>query len=504
LSKSEKRYFKLFVLRSGNEDEMLCVELFDLVASQTNYDEKKLLKKAKKITEQNIPNLKLHLYKLILKSIRLFHVQQNADLLITELIGYGRILYNKTLYKEAMKVVDKGKSLAKDHDQFVLLLELIDLEKLILNQTVTNDIEKRSEKIILETRAVEKSIKNINAFSNLSIKMLAFYHRIGFIRNKQDKTQAKTYFEKYLPEFDLKTLSFQEKIYFHHCACGYHFFMQDFNLGYSESKKAVVLFELNPSFIHNRLDLYIKVLNQFLVATNKLNYYDEFIEAQKKLLSIKRFNKKLLTENINLNLFKTYYIHEINRHFMLGDFTGGSKIVKRLSTELDLFITKLDVQHVLIFYYKIACLYFGSGNYKQAIVWLNKIINHTGIDVREDIHAYTRILNLISHYELGNEDLIEYQLKATYRFLLKKGNLQKFHHLILQFLRDLSPDLRGKKLITQFSKLKSELIPLSKNEFEKRAFIYFDIISWLESKIEGKPVEEIIQEKVRVLKSKKP
>jgi RNase P/RNase MRP subunit POP5 len=35
------------------------------------------------------------------------------------------------------------------------------------------------------------------------------------------------------------------------------------------------------------------------------------------------------------------------------------------------------------------------------------------------------------------------------------------------------------------------------NPYEKRAFIYFDIISWLESKIEHKKVQDIIREKFK-------
>jgi RNase P/RNase MRP subunit POP5 len=43
--------------------------------------------------------------------------------------------------------------------------------------------------------------------------------------------------------------------------------------------------------------------------------------------------------------------------------------------------------------------------------------------------------------------------------------------------------------------LKAEMEKLEQNHFEKRAFIYFDIISWLESKIQKRTVQEVIREK---------
>jgi CII-binding regulator of phage lambda lysogenization HflD len=39
------------------------------------------------------------------------------------------------------------------------------------------------------------------------------------------------------------------------------------------------------------------------------------------------------------------------------------------------------------------------------------------------------------------------------------------------------------------------LKPLEKSGIESRAFMYLDIISWLESKIHHKPVQEVIRQK---------
>jgi hypothetical protein len=46
-----------------------------------------------------------------------------------------------------------------------------------------------------------------------------------------------------------------------------------------------------------------------------------------------------------------------------------------------------------------------------------------------------------------------------------------------------------------FTDLLEMLKPLEKNKLESRAFMYLDIISWLESKIQDKEVQAVIQEK---------
>jgi len=146
-------------------------------------------------------------------------------------------------------------------------------------------------------------------------------------------------------------------------------------------------------------------------------------------------------------------------------------------------------------YYKIACLYFGNENFNESIHWLNKIINTEEGGLREDVLCFARILNLISHFELGNTDVIEYYLRSTYRFLSRKDDLHNYQKYILNFMKGLTRGMSNEDFVYKFKDLRKKLLPLVNSPYEKRAFIYFDIISWLESKIEDRPIKTIIKEK---------
>jgi hypothetical protein len=145
-----------------------------------------------------------------------------------------------------------------------------------------------------------------------------------------------------------------------------------------------------------------------------------------------------------------------------------------------------------VFYYKIACLYFGAGQADKAIDYLNRIINWK-LNLRDDLQCYARLLNLISHYELGNMDVVNYLSKSVYRFMSKMKNLGAVEEVLFNFLRNSIQ--YGGDIKTSFSILLSTLQPLEKNKLESRAFMYLDIISWLESKIQSKDVQTIIKEK---------
>ncbi|MES2589451.1 MAG: hypothetical protein V4622_10755 [Bacteroidota bacterium] len=498
LSKGEKRFFKLYASRLDNSSDKKFMILFDALEKQKVYDENKILAKEKSLNPKQISNLKAHLYLQVLKSTKLCNSSNLEQIKITEFLDYARILYSKCLYKECVKMIDKAKFLAVENDCSVLLLEILDLEKLVIPKTLESGNEARVNQLITTTKQVAESIKNINVFSNLSLKLNAYYTQTGFSKSEKDLENLSQFFYSSLPNYDENNLSFQEKMYLYNSYVGYYFFIQDFEKGYEFAKKWLDLFEVNPEMKRHKLEFYIKALNSLLAVQNKLYKYNEFLITQRQLIAIKRDKNLVLTENINLNLFKAIYVHEINRHFMLGEFKSGTRIVNALEVELNKFIPKLDKHSVLLLFYKIACLYIGSGNYKTAIKWLNKIYNEKEINLREDIHAFTRILLLVCHFELGNDILLESNIRSSYRYFTKKGKLSNYQKNILDFLKFIFIDSSEENIKNQFVSLKEKLLVLDKMQFEKREFMYFDIISWLESKIEKRSVESIIKEKAKL------
>ncbi|NQY10209.1 MAG: hypothetical protein HRT71_11950 [Flavobacteriales bacterium] len=497
LTKSEKRHFKLHVSRLSGSDDMKFIKLFNLLEKQKVFDDDAILRREKSIRPEQLSNLKSHLYTQLLNSIRSLNSSKIIDVEIRDLIDKTQILYNKCLYGQADKLILKAKGLAEHNENLSLMMDILRWEQRISTQLVQDSYEERVDEVIRELQEVNRKINNINSFSYLATKLNFYYQKIGFIRNEEDFNDVRSYFNDTIPEYVEEELSFDEKIYLYNAFIGYYFFIQDFPQGYDYAVKVLTLFDGSPDMIGNRLELYIKGMNNLLVAQFKLVKYEEFVVTQNKLNAIAKSKTLPLTQNIDLILFKYYYIHEINKYFMMGQFHEGISLIASLEDGLDKFIDKLDQHHTLVFYYKIACLYFGADKFAEAILWLNKIINMKNVDLREDIHCFSRILNLISHFELGNTELLDYYVKSVYRFLLKKDDLHMYQQNILGFLKKLQSDLGEKELITEFEGLRFRLLKLIHSTYEKRAFIYFDIISWLESKIEKKPVAEIIQAKAK-------
>ncbi len=185
---------------------------------------------------------------------------------------------------------------------------------------------------------------------------------------------------------------------------------------------------------------------------------------------------------------------------MLGTFKQGVLLVPYILEKLEEYELFIDEHRIMVFNYKIASMYFGSGDFNACIDYLQKIINENA-EVRSDLQSYSRLMHLMAHYELGNYELMEYLTKSVYRFMAKKDNLTVVEEEMFKFLRK-SFHVSRNKMQAELEKFLDKIKGLEKNRFETRAFAYLDIISWVESKVYKKSMSEILQEKYRESKKR--
>lgn len=494
LTKAEKRNFKLYVNRIGSSEHAKFLALFDSIDKQIAYNEDEILKKNPSIKPTQLSNLKANLSKNLLTSLRLMAQQTDIDLMLRLQLDNAKILYNKALYQQSLITLNKAKQQAKKANRSVLHFEMIEFEKLIESQYITRSIESRADELTAESDKLNVKISLSAELSNLAIRLYGFYIKNGHIRSEEDQIKLTDFFHRYLPAFELENLDFYEKLYLYQSHVWYYLILQDFLMVYRYSFKWVELFQDDPVLIQNQPDLYIKGYNNMLDGLYFSQDYSRFEKSLNQLNEI-RLNKTVVnSKNIELLVYQNYFTHSINWFFMEGKFSEGTKIVPEIDDFLENNRIYLDKHIVLVFYYKIACLYFGSGDNKNTVKYLNKVINFKDVGLRSDIQCFARILNLIAHFEMENYDLIEYLVKTTYRFLAKMKDLHRTQKEVLFFLRRL-PNIHPGELNSAFKQLLKELKRLRSDPYEKRPFLYLDIISWLESKIYEVPVQDVIRQK---------
>lgn len=501
LEKSEKRNFKLYAKRNSSSEDLKVVQLFDAMDKMADYNEKELLKKTKSVKKQQLSNIKAHLYRQILSSLRLIKDEDNIDIQLHEQMDHARILFNKGLYLQSLKILERLKETARVYHQLTFLQQALFFEKKIETLFITRSMQDRADKLSAESDMVNSQLSLVNQLSNLSLQLYSWYIKNGHARNNKDIAELRSFFEKQLPADASMATGFYEKLYLYQSYVWYAFIRQDFLHYYRYSQKWVDLFAEYPDLLKVETASYIKGMHNLMGAHFNL------MDKEKLALRIKQFEQftrqKHLEENENNRILAYQYLYtaRINLYFLQGTFTKGLRMVSFLEEMLKEYSLYLDTHRVLVFYYKIACLYFGSGDNEKAIDYLNRIINHKG-DLRTDLQCYARLLHLIAHYELGNFDLLEYLTKSVYRYMAKMESLSKVEEEMFAFLRH-SFKVGAHALKPKFEKLLVKLRKYEGHALESRAFVYLDVISWLQSKISGVNVQDVIKGKFSAGKERK-
>ena len=495
LTKSEKRQFKVYAGRLGGNNNSKFIALFNYLDKADRFDEAQVLQKGI-VTKLQLSNLKAHLYKQILISLRLNPVHRNMRMKLREQIDFATILYHKGLYKQSLKILDKAKLLAIENDENNIAYEIVEFEKIIETQYITRSISTRADELAVQAKNL--SMKNVIAskLSNLSLQLYGLMLKTGYVKNDKEQEFLKTYFEGRMPVFDWELLGFREKLWLYKAHLWYSLMTQDFLASYKYATKLVDLFYGQPKMIEVNPVFFLKG-NNYLMESLFL------IQDRTKLkFRIERLEKMVLSDGFpqheNTHALSFLYINtnKLNLHFLEGTFKEGIPLVSSILEGLEKYKNHIDGHHEMVFYYKIACLYFGMEDHESCIEYLAKIISNKSLKMREDLMCFARVLSLVAHYEARLDLHLDTQLRDTYKFLIKMDDLHGVQKEMIKFLRNLEK-VNPLQIKSEFKKLYDRLKKYEDHPYEKRAFLYLDILAWLQSNIEDRPIGDIIREKIK-------
>jgi hypothetical protein len=375
-----------------------------------------------------------------------------------------------------------------------MAFEIVELEKIIESQYITRSISSRADELAMQARDLSAQNVLASKLSNLSLQLYSTILKTGYVKNEAESEKVTKYFNDRLPNINLKNIGFREKLWLYKAHLWYSFLMQDFLNCYKYASKWVDLFYQNPSMINLNPVFFLKGNNYLLESLFFISNKPKFVNKLEDFKATVNDSKFVKDENVSTLVFLYTNFHSINQHFIDGSFEEGLVLIPQIENELIQFKTRIDPHHKMIFYYKFASLHFGAGNNKACIKYLDKIISNKTLSMREDLLCFSRVLNLVAHYEAGLDYHLETLLRSTYKFLIKMNDLHEVQKEMIKFIRGLQ-DIYPHDLKNAFRSLLETLKTYEDHPYERRAFLYLDIISWLESKIENKPVGQVIKAK---------
>lgn len=498
LSKSEKRFFKLSSSLQAGEKNYL--KIFDAVDKQKEYDEDLIKESFKGQTFiKHFPSEKNHLYKLILKSLRAYHSDNSVSSILKQEIKNIEILYKKALYPECNKFLNRAKKMAVTHEKFYYLFELLNWEKLLLEEAYeAGEFTKDLDALINEEDDVIEKLRNLASYHVLYSKINYVFRSGGYVRSNIDKALVKEI--SHHPLIEGKDTALSRR------AATICYYIQGFcakaNVDYDNAfvkfMRVKEILDDNPLIRKDLPKRYIRTLSNLLqlqIDTGKID------EAFAMIDTMRSFNKKahFRTDDIEIMVFKSTYLAELRIYEKKGEFDKAITIVDDIVTGLEINEGKINKEQELLFMVTIASIYFGAGQYKDSLAWINKVLNDNETNLRQDIYSYARLFNLIVHYELGNYDLLEYIIKSTTRYLNKRHRNHEMEVAILNYMKQLSRVAGKPEELGVFAEFKTELDQHLQNGNDQIMLEFFNYPVWISSKLQGISFGETAKQEYELL-----
>lgn len=487
LTKSEKRFFKLSSsLQSGDKNYL---KLFDAIEKQAVYDEAEIKELFKDETFINhLPSEKNHLHRLILKSLRIYNGENSINSILQDSIKNIEILYEKALYAECTKILVKAKKTAYQHEKFYYLLELIKWEKFLLEEEFSyGNFTKDLNQLIQEEQEVIQKLQNMAEYQMLFSKINYVFRRGGFSRTDSEKQLVNDISNHALIKGKNTALSRRAAATCYYikglCAITNHQLDESF----TNFTKVTTIFEQHAHLLQDLPKHYIKSLRNLLYYYVVQNEFDKCNDLIEKLKTLET-NPNFASVDLHINILTAVFVTELQKHIKQRKFEESLQIIEELDVKLEPFKNKVSKEDTLLLNYYISYCYFGNQKYRSAIKWLNKVINDNESNLRQDVYSIARLYSLVIHYELGNYELLEYKVKSTIRYFQKRKTVNAREHkieiLTLKYLAKLSKlKLRDESTIDVFNELHLQLSEIVKDEYEKIALEYFDVLYWVDSKL---------------------
>lgn len=493
LTKSEKRYFKMFSAMQGGEKGYL--KIFEAIEKLGECDDEAIRKMF--VGEEflkRLPAVKGYLYTQILKSLRILHSGETVDSQLKELIEEVAVLYEKRLYRQCIRLLDKAEELAAKNELILQQIEINIWKEKIAVETVSPDIleKKLFASVEKETYLIGLQKNNL-AFRNLHNQILLLNKKIKEARTEEELAQFSDIISHPMLQTAHNALSFDARHYFYQAHLIYNHAKGDNEKCLEIAEELLKLLEEFPDKIREKPKMYISALHNVLLSMLQLHNYDHFPEILHKL---KEFEVKSL--NTEVNRFVSASLFEMAMYLDTGKFTESTALREPIIEGMKKYADKINPIEEITLLYNLFYSYFGTAEYQKALGIINQLLNEYQKELRYDVQSAARILNLILHYELKNSMLMEYNTVSTYRFLYKSKRLYKLEIIILNFIkRKMHGIYTQKDEVEAFIELRKEFQKIAEHPFEKKAFEYFDYISWLDSKIEKLSFEEVVQRKFR-------
>jgi len=234
---------------------------------------------------------------------------------------------------------------------------------------------------------------------------------------------------------------------------------------------------------------YITSINAFVIDVIETEQWDEIPFIIKKIDAYIKENKASV---VSVLLTSIKYNALLKMSIRRGDYVRGLEYVAaaELFIAQNKQVTNMYVQAHLLLHYA-AHIYVVNAAYEKALTVIDQLESIQRIPIYKTAMA---LLKLVCLFEQDETLLLPYTLRSVYRDLLNRKDLYGIERIILNLIKASFKVASNKDLPPIFQKylikLQEYIAVAPKEELELLG--HFDFVTWVESKVEQRPLIELL------------
>lgn len=414
LSKAEKRYFKSFAKQFKNPEESNYVQLFELIESQEEYDESVIKAQlSDKSFAKNLSVGKNYLNNLLLKSLRNYHSGKSIRTQIREAYINASILYGRRLNTQALKMLNKAEKLASKHQLHHELLTINLFQRILIRSfSSKNTFEKMKELQSTFSQSLELVQRE---------HLLQSHYEDLFVISQPGHAPIEKLdevFEEFQNSID--QLSPKEPISFNDLAIRcwtnsiYYRKKRQFKKSYQHQELLINFFKEHPEFKKEYQIRYFSLLNNYLGLLAS-NFKGE--KTGNKIIQEIEELENIIPNSNQLQILRNNIIYYTKIIYFTR--TRQYENAKALAPEVWKFLKKyrhhLSQTRRITMYYNFSFALFMARDFEKSLDWLEYLLENYNPKVLPDATFLAKRLQILNHFELNNDILVEHLMRSMLR-----------------------------------------------------------------------------------------
>jgi len=402
-------------------------------------------------------------------------------------------LFNKKLFKASFYYLENAYHLASQYESFIFIDSILKWKK----KFVLYGID--TTKNIIE---IDEEILNLR-------EKAANYWQYKIINQKVVQGKAKIYTDSVklqmlndlnnqdLLQDESLALSISAKLHFHEIKAMINDGINNYSQAIKHRKCMIELCQEYPRFIYRNITPYIYMIHNYLNLCIQLDQHKEMEKGIEILNEIPQKFPFLINRVMFEDIKSKVYYHKFNLYFKSCEFYKTFKMVAEIDNFLEKSKTPIKSTFKAVLLYDLSYALYMYGKYDKSVQKLDQILSFSDDDLSKDFKLMAHCLKMINFIDSDSSIRLVREIKETKK-LFKTHQINKpFYTTFLKLAEELNGSKSKVSELNIYKTYKKKLEKIINADKNWNSANYFDLASWIDSKIGSKEFRDVLKNKLR-------